>query len=155
MSVSPEKAWQWLSRLELLATVNMFHGRVRFLGNLRSGPGTSISLRHGLKLRDWMPLGMDRTARVTHWQPGVAIGWVEIDPDNPRARFPHSQRFELKALAGSPGCTLLINELRGSLNLPLPAINSRLDYLFGRWWVGWVLGRECQTLKRHIESNLI
>lgn len=152
LEVGPEQVWAWLSQLDKLAAVNMFHGAVRFEGATRSGLGTRLWVRHGLKLRNWMPFSMEREARLTHWQEGVAVGWVEIDPVAPRSRFPHSQTFRLEPIENYPSQTRLVNELRGSLNLPFGRLGKRIDGVFGRWWVGWVLGRECRTLKREIEK---
>ena len=151
IEVEPQAAWNWLSELEQLATVNMFHGPLHFGEGPRSGPGTCLIMLHGLKIGGWMPFGIEREARITQWRPGQSLGWVELDPKAPKSRFPHSQTFTLETVPGLARHTRLVNELRGSLNLPIGRFGYKVEELFGRYWVRWVLKRECRALKRKIE----
>lgn len=139
-------AWNWLSNLERLVTANLFHQATRFEGEQRQGVGTKVWLEHGLKFGPTLPC----LARVTHWEEQKRLGWVEIDPAHPKGLFPHSQQFRLEVMGETH--TLLIDELRGSLNLNVGG--RLLDNAFAKYWVGWVLRQECHYLKKEIEKLL-
>lgn len=144
LDVPVEEAWKRLSDLQWLVTVNMFHHRARFEGKQRSGAGTRITVYH--RLFGGPPWA--RYVRVTHWEEPVRIGWVETDSINLRHFFPHSQQFTLRPLG--PGATLLTDEVRGSLNLPL--VERLADRLAQNSLVKRAVRKECLRLKRDIEN---
>lgn len=146
LEVPIETAWEWLSNLEQLVKVNLLHQEAVFEGNQREGVGTVLRIGHGMGKRWTMP----RLARITHWQALEGIGWVEIDPARPKTAFPHSQQFRLSKL--NANTTLLTDELRGSLNLPVAG--KLADSLMARLWIPWVLAKECAYVKKQLENKL-
>lgn len=137
-------AWAWISDLERLMTVNEFHVAMRFETEQRRGKGTRAVIDHSFFGSAPQP----RPARITHWEEGKGIGWVETHPVNPRRNFPHSSQFRLEAL--SEGATLLTDELRGSLNLPFAG--GLADRLLRDLLAARLVRKECAYLKEHIEE---
>lgn len=137
-------AWEWLSDLERLVTVNEFHVSARFENEQRSGVGMRLMVNHRFGVGPLLP----RLTRVTHWEAQKRIGWVEIDPANPKFSFPHSQQFYLET--SGENATLLTNELRGSLNSPIG--NKLADDAAQKLVVARVVHRECLFLKAQIEK---
>jgi hypothetical protein len=141
LDVPPAVAWAWLSDLERLLTVNLFHAAA-FVPAGPPRPGVRVRLDHR-----WGPgPTFHRQARLTHWEPLRRVGWVEIEPRHPKGAFPHSQQITLAPLGAH--ATLLTNELRGSLNLPF--IKRPADRLAQRLIVAPVVRRECAYLRAHI-----
>jgi ligand-binding SRPBCC domain-containing protein len=136
--------WAWLSDLERLMTVNDFHVAMRFITDQRRGKGTLAVIEHSFFGSAPQP----REARVTHWEEGKGIGWVETDAKDPKGNFPHSSQYRLEAL--SDGATLLVDELRGSLNLRFGG--KLADRLLQNVFVSRVVRRECAHMKERIES---
>lgn len=142
-----EEVWGRLSDLEWLVTVNMFHHRARFETSQKSGKGTRLVVYHRL----FGGPAWARYVRITHWEECVRIGWVETDSINRRHIFPHSQQFRLRSLG--PSATLLIDEVRGSLNMPL---GERLfDRVAQKLLVGRAVRQECALFKRELSQNLV
>ncbi|WP_434045865.1 MULTISPECIES: SRPBCC family protein [Sorangium] len=139
-----EIAWAWMSDLERLTKVNDFHVAMRFDTDQRRGKGTRVIIDHSFFGSAPEPRG----ARVTHWEEGTGIGWVETDLKEPRSNFPHSSQYRLKPLPG--GATLLSDELRGSLNLPF--LGKAADRLLQDVFASRVVRRECVHLKEQIEA---
>jgi ligand-binding SRPBCC domain-containing protein len=139
-----EIAWAWLSNLERIMRVNEFHVTMRFETAQRSGKGTCVLIDHSFFGSAPEP----RRARVTHWEEGAGIGWVETSLTEPRHNFPHSQQFRLESLPG--GATQISDELRGSLNLRY--LGKVADKLMQEVFVSRVVRRECVYLKMHIEE---
>jgi ligand-binding SRPBCC domain-containing protein len=136
--------WAWMSDLERLMTVNDFHVAMRFETDQRRGKGTRAVIDHSFFGSAVQP----RPARVTHWEEGKGIGWVETDATNPRDNFPHSSQFRLEALGEN--ATLLVDELRGSLNLPFGG--RRLEKVAQDLFIARVMRRESAHLKEQIEA---
>jgi len=139
-----EIAWAWISDLERLMQVNEFHVAKRFETEQRRGKGTRVLIDHSFFGSAPEP----RTARVTHWEEGIGIGWVETSLEDPRNNFPHSSQYRLEPL--SDGATLISDELRGSLNLRY--LGKVADKLLQEVFVSRVVRRECVHLKMHIEA---
>ncbi|WP_437677368.1 SRPBCC family protein [Sorangium sp. So ce131] len=139
-----EVAWAWLSDLERLMRVNDFHVAMRFETDQRRGKGTRVFIDHSFFGSAPEP----RVARVTHWEEGAGIGWVETAIKDPKSNFPHSSQYRLKPLPD--GATLLTDELRGSLNLRY--LGKVADRLMQDVFVSRVVRRECAYLKAHIEA---
>ncbi|WP_437968285.1 SRPBCC family protein [Sorangium sp. So ce260] len=139
-----EVAWAWMSDLERLTQVNEFHVAMRFETEQRRGKGTRVLIDHSF----FGSSPEARGARVTHWEEGAGIGWVETDLKEPRTGFPHSSQYRLKALPD--GATLVSDELRGSLNLPF--LGKIADRLLRDMFASRIVRRECAYLKEHIEE---
>jgi hypothetical protein len=135
-------AWVWLADLERLVTVNMFHCGTRFAGPQRRGAGTRLWVDHRFFAGPIFP----RLVRITHWEEPRRIGWVEIDPAHPRYFFPHSEQFRLAPLG--PAATLLTDEIRGSLNLPV--FERPADQLLTWLTVRRAVRRQCAYFAHHI-----
>ena len=135
-------AWEWLADLERLVTVNMFHCGARFAGPQRQGTGTRLWVDHRFGAG---PI-FRRLVRTTHWEEPRRIGWVEIDPAHPRYFFPHSEQFWLAPLG--PDATLLTDEIRGSLNLPI--FERPADRMLAGLTVRRAVRRQCAYFVRHI-----
>ena len=135
-------AWAWLSDLERLLTVNLFHAAAFVVDPPRAGLRVRLDHRWGPSPTFY------RQARLTHWEPLRRIGWVEIEPRHPKGAFPHSQQITLAPLGAH--ATLLTNELRGSLNLPF--VKRPADRLAQRLIVAPVVRRECAYLRAHIRA---
>lgn len=135
-------AWAWLSDLERLTTVGIFHRKARFEGEQRRGVGTRLVVDHGFGVGPVLP----RRVRVTHWEEPHRIRWTEVGEPLRKYAFPHSQEFRLEPL--SENLTLLTDEVRGTFNLPLVrALTDRtLEVLLTRRAVR----RECADLKEMI-----
>jgi hypothetical protein len=144
LDVPVATAWEWLSDLERLVTVNEFHVTARFETEQRSGVGARMIVNHKFGYGPIFP----RLTRITHWEAPKRIGWVEIDPAHPKLSFPHSQQFRLEPLPDDT--TLLINELRGSLNSPVG--NTLADATAQKMLVARVVRHECVYLKEQIEK---
>ncbi|XXY46489.1 SRPBCC family protein [Sorangium sp. So ce269] len=139
-----EIAWAWISDLERLMKVNEFHVSMRFETEQRRGKGTCAHIVHSF----FGSAPEVRGARVTHWEEGAGIGWVETDLKEPRGNFPHSSQYRLKPLPD--GATLLSDELRGSLNLPF--LGKVADRLLQDVFASRIVRRECAYMKAHIEE---
>ena len=135
-------AWEWLADLERLVTVNMFHCGARLAGPQRQGTGTRLWVDHRFGAG---PI-FRRLVRTTHWEEPRRIGWVEIDPAHPRYFFPHSEQFWLAPLG--PDATLLTDEIRGSLNLPI--FERPADRMLAGLTVRRAVRRQCAYFMRHI-----
>jgi hypothetical protein len=135
-------AWAWLADLERLVAVNMFHCGARFDGSQRQGAGTRLWVDHRFFAGPIFP----RLVRITHWEELRRIGWVEIDPAHPRYFFPHSEQFRLTPLG--PDTTLLTDEIRGSLNLPV--FERSADRLLAWLTVRRAMRRQCACFARQI-----
>lgn len=142
-----EEVWDRLSELEWLVTVNMFHHRARFETAQKRGKGTRLVVYHRL----FGGPAWARYIRITHWEECVRIGWVETDSISLRHIFPHSQQFRLQSLG--PSTTLLTDEVRGSLNMP---IGERLfDRLAQKLLVERAVRQECASFRRQLSRNLV
>ncbi|WP_437725118.1 SRPBCC family protein [Sorangium sp. So ce861] len=139
-----EVAWAWMSDLERLMQVNEFHVAMRFETDQRRGKGARVLIDHSF----FGSAPEARGARVTHWEEGAGIGWVETDLKAPKSGFPHSSQYRLKPLPG--GATLVTDELRGSLNLPF--LGKVADRLLRDMFASKIVRRECTTLKARIEE---
>lgn len=137
-------AWAWISDLERLMTVNDFHVAMRFESDQRRGKGTRTVIDHSFFGGAPQP----RPARITHWEEGKGIGWVETDARDPKRNFPHSSQFRLEAV--SEGATVLTDELRGSMNLPFAG--GLADRLLRDLLAARLVRKECAFLKEHIEE---
>jgi ligand-binding SRPBCC domain-containing protein len=144
IEVPVEIAWAWISDLERLTQVNAFHVSMRFETEQRQGKGTRMLIEHSFFGSAPEP----RLARVTHWEEGTGIGWVETSLEDPRNNFPHSSQYRLEALPD--GATLVSDELRGSLNLRY--LGKVVDKLMQEVVVSRVMRRECVYLKTQIEA---
>ncbi len=140
----PAIVWAWLSDLERVMKVNAFHVGMRFATERRRGKGTLAIVDHSFF---GSPI-QRREARVTHWEEGKGLGWVETDPRAPKHIFPHSSQYRLEPLPD--GATLVTDELRGSLNAPFAG--DMLDTLMQDQWIVRVMRDECKTLKAHVEE---
>ena len=136
-------ACAWLADLEWLVTVNMFHCGARFDGPQRRGVGTRLWVDHRFVAGPIFP----RLVRITHWEEPRRIGWVEIEPAHPRYFFPHSEQFRLTPLG--PNATLLTDEIRGSLNLPIG--ERPADRLLTWLTVRRAVRRQCACFARQIQ----
>jgi hypothetical protein len=136
-------AWAWLADLERLVTVNMFHCGARYEGAQRRGAGTRLVVDHRFFAGPVFP----RLVRITHWEEPRRIGWVEIDPAHARYFFPHSEQFRLTPLG--PDTTLLTDEIRGSLNLPIG--ERPADRLLTWLTVRRAVQRQCIYFARQIQ----
>jgi len=142
LSVPVATAWDWLSNLEWLVTVNVFHQAARFAGEQRLGVGTRLVVDHGFSRGPFVP----RLLRVTHWDEGRRIRWTEVDPSARKYLFPHAQQFSLSPIGEN--LTLLTDELRGTLNLPV--LGGLVDKLLERAIVQWAVRRECACIRRQL-----
>ena len=144
LDVPIDVAWTFLSDLERLATVNLFHRTARFAGGQRAGARARFMLDHGLPRGPVRP----RLVRITHWEERRRIRWTEVDPSHPRYLFPHSQEFRLEPLVEN--ATLLTDEVRGTLNLPV--FLAWADKVLEALLVRRVVRLECATLKKQIDG---
>ena len=134
-------AWEWLSDLAWLATVNPLHRRAAFADERCRGVGARLIVDHGLPIGPRMP----RIVRVTHWEEGRRIRWTDVDPTWPTYLFPHSEQFTLTPLGSE--ATLLTDALKGTLSPHLPFGNT-----FDRLAVPIIVARtiriQCARLQR-------
>lgn len=141
-----DAVWRQLADLEWLATVNDFHVAARFQTKQHSGVGVRLIADHGFR---WLPVTYPRLICITHWEPGVRLGWVEFDEHFPKWLFPHSNQYRLTPTDGP--MTRLTYTLHGSMQLP--GIGRMLEKIFAVRLVGNVVGRECATIQARVESS--
>ena len=113
-------------------------------GLRRSGVGARLIVDHGFALGPALP----RLVRITHWDEGRRIRWTEVGEPLRKHAFPHSQEFRLEPL--SADATRLIDEVRGTFNLPLA--RTPADHLLERLLTRRAVQLECLTLKKLIGS---
>ena len=82
---------------------------------------------------------MPRRVRISHWEVRKRIRWTDVDPTWPTYLFPHSEEFRLFSL--STRCDPPdSDEVKGSLNLPIPLLGPLADLLLSdsssRRWCG-------------------
>lgn len=142
LNVPLDVAWEWLSDLERLTTVGVFHRAARFDGARRSGVGARLIVDHGLAVGPALP----RLVRITHWEARRRIRWTEVGEPLRKYAFPHSQEFRLAPLTAS--ATLLTDEVRGTFNLPV--VRGPTDRLLETLLTRPAVRLECRALRRAI-----
>lgn len=142
LDVPLDLAWEWLANLDRLTVANLLHRGARFLTEEHDGPGATLIVDHGLAIGPLVP----RHVRISHWDRGQRIRWTDVDPAWPTYLFPHSEEFRLEPLPD--GATLLVDEVKGSLNLPIPLLGSIADNVFERLFVAPVVRHQCAFFRR-------
>ena len=137
-------AWERLSDLAWLATVNPLHRRATFLDDRHRGVGARLSVDHGLPIGPRVP----RIVRITHWEEGRRIRWTDVDPTWPIYLFPHAEQFTLTPLDAR--ATLLTDELKGTLSPRLP-FGAALDRLAEHLVVARTMRLQCARMRRQCE----
>jgi hypothetical protein len=122
---SPEEVWEWMSDLNNLLKVNMFHESV-VLAEPVTGPGPRVSVPHSY-------FGVYRQARVVHIRDYhkyfIGFGETKAREEPGTDPFPHYQSFEVVPL--QDGTCLVINFLRGVYQFP--GAKRFGPRIFARW----------------------
>jgi hypothetical protein len=145
LAVPQAVVWTWMSDLAQLIQADPLHVAVHFETAPPYGVGTRVMVDHNFGWGQLFP----RLLRVTHWEPLERISWVEIDPKQPRYNFPHSEHFRLRARDAQS--TLIVNEVRGSLNSPW--FHQTIDALAQRLIVRRVVRHQNRVIARTIPQG--
>jgi hypothetical protein len=147
LDVPIDIAWNWLADLDRLTVANLLHRRAHYITKRHDGPGATLIVDHSIGIGPLVP----RRVRISHWDAGKRIRWTDVDQKRPTYLFPHSEEFRLERL--SDGATLLTDEVKGSLNLPIPLVGQLVDLLFERIFVAPVVRQQVWYLRRQIRLS--
>ncbi len=133
-----ETVWRNLADVLTTTLANPFHTSAQWIRNVE-GVGGRLSVVHG-----WV---YQREVRITHWEPGVRLSWIEFDRRWPRALFPHANHYALAPLptTGAPR-TRLTYALTGSVGIA--GLQAPAESILARTVVPLTMHLEAAALAR-------